>query len=231
MEGEGLNKMTKKQRIAGRRVPLVLLGGLGASTLSMAIFAHLAEEILENEALGLDQTGIAWARAHRSPVLDRLLSAVTASGEPWAQAIESALVGGRWTTEHRTADTVTLAFALGGGGLINQMLKRFFRRPRPAQELRRAHATGYSFPSGHAMTSLAFSGTFAYLVSRRGGLTGHPAARLVWVPVVLWSLLMGISRVYLEVHYPTDVLSSWAVATIWITTCGIARNFMEPEES
>ncbi len=223
--------MTKQRQIAGRRVPLVLLGGLGASALSMAIFGHLADEILENEALGIDQAGVAWVRAHRSPALDRFFSVVTATGEPWAQAIESALVAGRWTTEGRTADTVTLAFALGGGGLINQILKQFFHRQRPTLALRRAHASGYSFPSGHAMTSLAFYGTLAYLVSRRGGLTGHPAARLIWFPVVLWCLLMGLSRVYLEVHYPTDVLSSWAIGTIWITTCGIARNFMEPEES
>src|SRR5690348_4938523 len=118
-----------------RQVPLVLIGGLGASVLSMAIFGHLAEEILENEALGLDRAGVYWARRLRRPLLDRLLALVTATGEPWAEGVASAVVASRWMAEQRTADTVTLALALGGGGLINQLLKRFFHRPRPALKL------------------------------------------------------------------------------------------------
>jgi undecaprenyl-diphosphatase len=121
--------------------------------------------------------------------------------------------------------------AVVGGGAINQVLKRVFRRKRPTLRLRRAHATGYSYPSGHAMTTLAAYGTLAFLIGRHGSLTKHPQAELAWVPALALCGLVGWSRVYLEVHYPTDVIGGWAVGTIWLTTCGIARSFMEPEES
>lgn len=222
-----------RKRSAGnvRQLPGVLLGGLGASVFSMLVFGHLAEEILEHETQQIDQVGVQWARAMRSPPLDRFLSAVTATGEPWALTGAGLLVLARGTQSHRQADAVTVALGLGGGGLLNQILKHFFHRPRPALALRRAHATGYSFPSGHAMTTLALYGTIAYLVARHGRLTGQPGALLIGAPLLLFCLLVGWSRVYLEVHYPTDVLSAWAVGTVWVTTCGIARAFMEPEES
>jgi membrane-associated phospholipid phosphatase len=214
-----------------RHVPLVLLGGLGASVLSMLLFSHLAEEILENEAFAFDTTLVQWARARRSPLLDRLFSAVTATGEPWALALAGVLMALRWLRGHREADTATLALALGGGGLLNEVLKQSFHRPRPALRLRRAHATGYSFPSGHAMTTLALYGTAGILAARHGMLTHQPAAALICVPTGLLCLLVGASRVYLEVHYPTDVVGAWAVGTVWLTTCSVARAFMEPEES
>lgn len=65
----------------------------------------------------------------------------------------------------------------------------------------------------------------------RGMLAGRPLVRLVWLPVLALCSLVGWSRVYLEVHYPIDVVGGWAAGTIWLTTCGAARALMEPEES
>ena len=166
-----------------------------------------------------------------APLLIGSMSAATALGEPWALGAGGVLVGFDWLAQGRKADLITWASALVGGGLLNELLKQRFHRARPALKLRRAHATGYSFPSGHAMMTLSTYGTLAYLVSRRGNLTKHPAARLVWAPVLLACALVGSSRVYLEVHYPTDVLAGWLAAIVWATTCSTARNFMEPEES
>jgi undecaprenyl-diphosphatase len=215
---------------ARRHIPTVLAAGLGASLASVFLFGKLSEEVLERESLALDTEVIARARAMNSPTADRIFSLLTATGEPWALGAAGSLVVLRWRAEARAADAVVFALALLGGGAANQILKLVFRRDRPPLQLRRAHASSYSFPSGHAMTTLATYGTLAYLVSRRGGLTGHPAARLIWAPILLFCGLVGWSRIYLEVHYPTDVLGAWAAGTVWVTTCGIARNFMEPEE-
>jgi undecaprenyl-diphosphatase len=214
-----------------RRVPLVLVGGLGASLVGVFLFGKIADEVWEHETMAFDTRLVAAAREVRTPALDRVMATVALLGEPAAIGLFAAGVGLRWLAERRKADIATGALAVLGGSLINQVLKRLFRRPRPALELRHAHATGYSFPSGHAMTTLVTYGTCAYLVSRRGGLTGHPVARVIWPPVLLLCALVGGSRVYLEVHYPTDVIAGWAAATVWLTTCGIARGHMEPEES
>ena len=212
-------------------VPAVLVVGVGTSLGSVFLFGKLADEILEHESMAVDTRLVEDAREMRSPTLDRTMSAVTALGEPWALGAAGALVGLDWLAQGRKADLITWASALVGGGLLNELLKRRFHRARPALKLRRAHATGYSFPSGHAMMTLSTYGTLAHLVSRRGNLTKHPAASLVWAPVLLLCTLVGSSRVYLEVHYPTDVLAGWLAAIVWATTCSTARNFMEPEES
>ncbi|HMA37466.1 MAG TPA: phosphatase PAP2 family protein [Chloroflexia bacterium] len=222
--------MRNRQR-AARHLPIVLAGGLGASLASVFLFGKLADEVLEHESMTFDTRVVEEAREMRSPALDRAMAAATATGEPWALGAAGLVVALRWHAEGRQADIATAALALLGGSVVNQVLKLLFHRDRPALQLRRAHATGYSFPSGHAMTTLATYGTLAYLASRRGGLTGHPAARLLWIPALALCTLVGASRVYLEVHYPTDVLGGWAAATVWITTCGLARTAMEPEES
>lgn len=223
--------LSRHGRRAPGRVPLTLAGGLAASVVSIVLFGKVSDEVLEHETMSFDTRVVEEAREMRSPALDRVMSAVTAFGEPWALSIVTGLVSLRWLRESRQADIATLLLATAGGGAVNQLLKLLFRRDRPALKLRRAHASGSSYPSGHAMTTLASYGAVAYLVSRRGALTNKSGAAVVWLPVLVLCTLVGSSRVYLEVHYPTDVAAGWAVGTIWLTTCGIARGFMEPEES
>ncbi|MGI8588689.1 MAG: phosphatase PAP2 family protein [Chloroflexia bacterium] len=212
-------------------VSTVLLAGLGSSLGAVFLFGKIADEVKERQAMAFDVRVVEEAREMRSPALDRAMSAATATGEPWALGLVCGLVALRWRSQDRDADMATLALAVIGGTVVNGILKIAFRRPRPALKLRRAHASGYSFPSGHAMTTLAIYGTMAYLAARRGARTRQPAAALLWAPILLLCALVGYSRVYLEVHYPTDVIGGWAAGTVWLTTCGIARSFMEPEES
>ncbi len=215
---------------AAPRVPAILVGGMAASLASVFVFGKLSEELWEKEAMAVDTDVVALARAMRSPAGDRLFSAITATGEPWALASTFGAVALRWLATRRQADAATLALAVVAGGALNQVLKLFFRRDRPPLELRRAHASSYSFPSGHAMMTLATYGTLTYLITRRATLTGQARGAPIWGLTFVYCALVGWSRVYLEVHYPTDVLGAWAAGTIWVTTCGVARSFMEPEE-
>jgi membrane-associated phospholipid phosphatase len=226
-----MSRLVRPRQRPMRRVPAVLIGGLSASLASIFLFGKISDEILEREAMAFDSRLVQMGRKIRKPELDRVMSVATSTGEPWALALVSGLVGLIWVKKRRFADIVTLLLAVAGGGAVNQVLKTFFRRDRPALRLRRAHASGYSYPSGHAMTTLASYGTLAFLISRHGSLTKRPEMGLVWVPTLALCALVGCSRVYLEVHYPTDVIGGWAVGTVWLTTCGIARSFMEPEES
>jgi undecaprenyl-diphosphatase len=226
-----MNKSPGQPPKARVRVPATLVGGLAASLASVALFGKISDEVLEHETMAFDTRIVEEAREMKGPSLDRAMSVITATGEPWAISLVIGLVGLRWLRQGRQADMATLLLASACGGVLNQLLKSLFKRDRPAIKLRRAHASGSSYPSGHAMTTLAAYGTAAYLTSRRGALTHHPGAALVCFPTLALCGLVGASRVYLEVHYPTDVIGGWAVGTIWLTTCGIARGFMEPEES
>lgn len=92
------------------------------------------------------------------------------------------------------------------------MLKLVFRRPRP-DVLRLVEQSGYSFPSGHAMNSMIFYGLAAYLLVRRGR---HWSRYLVAGFVAVLVLLIGLSRIYLGVHYASDVLAGFLIGAGWL---------------
>jgi len=110
---------------------------------------------------------------------------------------------------HRPALYVVVNAA--GAGLLNVLLKLLFARPRPAVWARLSEASGYSFPSGHAMASAAIYGGIALAVSMR-----FPKLR-IWGPLLgtLLVFVIGVSRVYLGVHYPSDVIAGWACGLSW----------------
>lgn len=90
-------------------------------------------------------------------------------------------------------------------GLLEVLLKNLFQRPRPELWERLAHASGYSFPSGHALGSTTICGFLAYLLGER-----YPQKkRLIYGVAAIWIFLSGLTRLYLGVHWPTDVVGSW----------------------
>lgn len=103
---------------------------------------------------------------------------------------------------------VELLLAMGGGLALNELLKAWFHRDRPSSAL--FYQYGLSFPSGHAMMSMAYYGCLAWLLVQHGGRWGWAAL------LVAWALLIGCSRMYLHVHYPTDVAAGFAGGLAWL---------------
>lgn len=133
---------------------------------------------------------------------------VTALG---GQAVLALLVGsvlGYLLIARRRHAAAVVLVATGGGALLTTALKGLYSRPRPDVVPHLASVTSYSFPSGHAMLSAVVYLTLGALLAR---LAGGRWAKLYFVGVaVLLTLLVGASRVYLGVHYPTDVVAGWA---------------------
>lgn len=105
--------------------------------------------------------------------------------------------------------------------ILNQLLKRLLQRPRPT-EFRIIEETGYSFPSGHSMVSMAFYGYLIYLIYRF-----VKNKYLKWISIVLLSLLIcliGISRIYLGVHYTSDVLGGFLISISYLVIYISASN-------
>lgn len=113
-----------------------------------------------------------------------------------------------------------LAVSLAGGWLLNTVLKEVFHRTRPDIEHLVA-AGGYSFPSGHAMIATAFYGMLGYLIWLNLKRRDKPA----WYVMVLTFILVvaiGTSRIYLGVHFPSDVIAGFAAGGVWLVACVLA---------
>jgi undecaprenyl-diphosphatase len=126
------------------------------------------------------------------------------------------VLGYLWMSgRHRVATLIAIATA-GGQGL-NMGLKHAFARERPDAALHLVEATSTSFPSGHTMASSIFYLTMGALLARMA--TRRREKIYFFSSALLIAFLIGFSRVYLGVHYPTDVLAGWCAGTAWAMLC------------
>jgi len=198
-----------------RRQRIVLLVLLAIGTLVLAwVFTKLASEVLEGELSALDVTVQHWARAHRSTAALGFFRVVTNLGAKEVLLPLGVLIGWRLFPGTRAALALLAFSALAAGEFVG-LLKRNFHIMRPAGGVEAG--LGFSFPSGHATGATAVCVAFAYVSVRQ---RAHP---WIIVPIcALIILLVGISRVYLDVHWASDVLGGWLVgAAFGAGTCAL----------
>jgi undecaprenyl-diphosphatase len=120
-----------------------------------------------------------------------------------------------------------LALSLGGAIALYDLIKPLVGRPRPHVGQLVSTATGYAFPSGHATQTAAVAVTLAALAAT---LTGSWARKVaIWSTAALVCLLVGFSRIYLGVHWPTDVLAGYALGALWAAMCALVPRHARPE--
>ena len=115
--------------------------------------------------------------------------------------------------------------AIAGGVLLNVWLKHFFDRPRPDLVPPIAHVSTASFPSGHSLLSAVVYLTLGALLTRM--VAPMKLKMYIISMALLLSFLVGLSRIYLGVHYPTDVLAGWAVGLVWAILCWLVADYMQ----
>ena len=189
----------------GGRIALLFVGVL----LPLWVFTELAEEIHELERFVFDDPILLRAHAYTGPAMDRFFIAVSRIGYQGVIAIDvvivlSLLAFKRW----REATFTTVAFT--GSALLNLGSKQWFQRDRPSLWESVAPETTFSFPSGHAMGSM----TLAMVVILLAWPTRWRWPALLAVGV--FALLVAFSRIYLGVHYPSDILGGWMAAMAWV---------------
>lgn len=106
-----------------------------------------------------------------------------------------------------------ITFAMGGAAVLDTVLKLAVHRPRPDEVYAHTMPASYSFPSGHALYSLTFYISIAIIMSRNS--RGNQA-RAIWIVAVMMFALIGLSRIFLGVHYGSDVLGGYLVAALWL---------------
>jgi len=196
-----------------RRAPLVV--GVVIALVCFAGFWELAEEFATSpEVLAFDAGVSAAIVAWRTPTMTLLMRGVTTTGGTLILTIlTTALVITLWRRRHAFAVSAVVAIA-GGALMANLMKDRFGRIRPPAENALIALPVSLSFPSGHSMGSLCLAGVLTYLTLRSAMLTTTKVA--IVVALVLWVAAVGVSRVYLGVHWPSDVLASWLLGIGWL---------------
>lgn len=192
-----------------QRVGLGLAVAFACIALSLWTFGELAEDVLEGEPFAFDEPLLRLARSAASPGADAVSLFFSAIGFAWGVVpVDIALVLSL-AARRRVRDAVFAALALGGSGLLNVAAKHTFRRDRPVLWDSIAPEATYSFPSGHAMGSATLACVIVLLCWHRRwrGMVIALAGAFV--------LGVGVSRVYLGVHYPSDIVAGWAAALAW----------------
>lgn len=186
------------------------------------LFAKLAEEIARGEPLvHLDTNVAAWFGGHRDAPATALFEAVTSLGGTQVLAGTCAAAALALLTRRRFAEGAALILVFAGSHALNALLKGIFERPRPSGgDAPIAHAAGFSFPSGHAMTSLVLYGAIMALVLSQ--ISSPRARAAIFAAVMTLVAAIGLSRMYLGVHYMSDVLAGFAAGAAWLAVCGVA---------
>lgn len=174
-----------------------------------ALFIVLAWELWRTTTIAIDAPLQDGLRAFRSHAMTRFMSGVTHFGD--TEAIYAIAIGGGLLLAFKRhwRSAIYLAAAAGGAGLLTRTLKEVFERARPLDAL--LVKGGFAFPSGHSLLSAATYGAVAVLIATR--LPRHKKV-LVTVCVTI-AALVGFSRAYLFVHFPSDVLAGWALGAAW----------------
>ncbi|MCM3341400.1 phosphatase PAP2 family protein [Paenibacillus sp. MER TA 81-3] len=126
----------------------------------------------------------------------------------------------------RRWDAMSLFIALIGSSLFNEVMKHLIQRARPADWEHWVQASGYSFPSGHSMVSMSFYGMLGYIIWLHLKEQGKPAA-YVLVLTLLLIVCIGLSRIYLGVHFVTDVIAGYAAGAAWLLACIYAMQWLK----
>jgi membrane-associated phospholipid phosphatase len=186
-----------------------LLVALGAFLVFMAVFAYTAKQVYDGDTLSRDTEILLRINNHSSSLFDTLALGITYTGNILAIVLASTITFVWLYRQKRIRSMTQLIFAIGGAIAANALLKLIFQRERPELWQLITSESTYSFPSGHALISAALAITFVLICWR---------SRFRWLIVtaaVSYTLLVGLSRLYLGVHYPTDVLAGWCFGIAW----------------
>jgi len=194
-----------------------LAAGLAFSTFVVWGFFELTDEVVEGESRAFDTAVLLWIHQTFPGWLDGTMRIITALGYYWV--VLPLLVAAVFIFYRRgwRLSAILLLVSTGGSFVLTTVLKSVFQRARPELFDSGYQASFYSFPSGHATVAVGFYGMLTLILAYR--LRGK-ARWAVAVSGILVVLLIGFSRLYLGVHYPTDVLAGYLAALLWLVCVG-----------
>jgi undecaprenyl-diphosphatase len=224
--------MVKRLLDSLRRADAKVLVSMLVVVLCVWVFVEVADEVADKDAQRIDDA-IMWSlRAGRDPSrpagpawLPAAMRDVTALGSAPVLVFFVLAVAGALLARRQYHALALLLGATLGGRLMNVVLKAYFARPRPDLALHLTEVRSMSFPSGHAMDSAVIYRTMAALLARFVQPRNLKVYFLGLAAVL--TVMIGLSRVYLGVHYPSDVLAGWVAGLAWATLCWTVASYLQ----
>lgn len=213
----------------GKLILILAVIGIGVNTW---IFVEVADEVTEGESQRFDNMVI---KALRDPEnleaaigpawLSQVARDITALGSTAVLMIVTFTVLGYLVFERKWAWTGVVAIASFGGMILTWIMKESFERARPDLVPHLDHVSSYSFPSGHAMSSAVIYLTLGVMLAR---LVKKRRVKAYFLGVAMaLTFLVGVSRIFVGVHYPTDVVAGWCAGLTWAGICFLAATWLE----
>jgi undecaprenyl-diphosphatase len=211
------------------RHELTALAAILMPALLLGAFLLIASEVSEGDTTAFDKAILLALRSPRDvaePIgpawVEFAMRDITALGGFTVVTLVTIAAVGYLVISRRHRRALLLAVAVAGGAILSEALKSIFARPRPDFVAHSVEVSSLSFPSGHAMLSAI---TYLTIGAMLTTVEPEPARRgYILAVAVFLTLSIGISRIYLGVHYPTDVLAGWSVGAAWAMACfAIAR--------
>lgn len=201
-----------------------------AVTMPLFFFCWLAEEMMEGDTHSFDSAIMLALRKPDNladPIgprwLEKAFLDITTLGSGTVLTFLTLAVAGYLAVKKRYYDIVFLTISVGGGALLGNLLKLGFGRPRPEMVAHLVKVSSLSFPSSHAMAAAITYISIGVLFTRQ---QPNSVRAYIYAISIVIAISVGISRVYLGVHWPTDVLASWSVGTVWIILCWLFSNWL-----
>lgn len=189
-------------------------------------FIELADKVEEGRTQHFDERLIEWCNRHPGPPwLQDVGRDLTALGGITVLTLVTIAVVIFLLISGKRGAAVLMVVAVAGGLLISSTIKHFVSRDRPPQQFRQAYVFTKSFPSGHSMLSAVTYLTLGALLAQ--------VTKGKWLKVYIISVaiiitgLVGVSRVYLRVHWPTDVLAGWTAGLVWAILCQLVERWLQ----
>ena len=200
-----------------------LLGALLVAVSALFVFGWLSEEMLEGETQKLDMFVRDSVHQHSTPGLTRLMQAFSFLGSVVTVTSLCLVLLAAFLYFRRKRMAALLGMTMIGMVVLDEALKLAFHRPRPMAFFGPTPSS-YSFPSGHAFGALCLYGVLAAILVPR--VRGRIAKWAIWLAAVFLIAMIGFSRIYLGVHYPSDVIAGYAAGAVWVAAIGFLDRFL-----
>jgi len=206
----------------------VLFFGMALALAALFFFAWMADEIAEGDTLRFDEYIRGFVHQFAFPALTILMQIASFLGSTlFLTLFGISVVIALYLKKHRRG-AIIFTITTIGASLLLVSLKLTFRRARPEPFFDTILPASYSFPSGHSLASFCFYGALAAIITVRIEKLWLKILFLLAAAILI--LLIGISRIYLGVHYPSDVLAGFAVGLIWVITIAVGDKLIHAKD-